>query len=75
MGRTVDDLGGSACVGHMIEIGSKAPRLPAPAGAVWESLTDPLREGGRPWLHLLTDEISPQILHAEKPNRVVWSSL
>lgn len=31
--------------------------------------------GARPWLNLLDDEVEPRILDAEKPVRVVWSSL
>jgi hypothetical protein len=42
---------------------------------VWDSLTDPHRPGARPWLNLLPDEVDPEILEAERPNRVVWSSL
>jgi hypothetical protein len=36
---------------------------------------DPDREPGRPWLLLLDDEQSPQLIDAEKPNFIVWSSL
>lgn len=42
---------------------------------VWESLVEPRRQGSRPWLNLLEDEVEPRVLDAEKPNRVVWSSL
>jgi hypothetical protein len=40
-----------------------------------EVLADPDREPGRPWLLLLDDEQSPQLIDAEKPNFIVWSSL
>ena len=42
---------------------------------VWDSLTDPHRAGTRPWLTLLSDEVEPRLLDAERPVRVVWSSL
>lgn len=59
----------------MIEIGSRARKLPAPPAIVWESLVDPHRAGARPWLNLLDDEIEPTIIDAKKPVRVIWSSL
>ncbi|WP_410616585.1 hypothetical protein [Amycolatopsis sp. lyj-109] len=59
----------------MIEIGSRARTLPAPPAVVWGSLVEPRRPGARPWLHLLADEVDPGVLTAEKPSRVVWSSL
>jgi uncharacterized protein YndB with AHSA1/START domain len=57
------------------EIGSRARTLPAPPSVVFESLTEPRRVGARPWLDLLPDEVDPQVLEAERPHRVVWSSL
>ena len=59
----------------MIEIGSRAQKLPAPPSVVWNSLVRPEREGTRPWLSLTADEVAPKILAAEEPHRVVWSSL
>ncbi|AEM83670.1 hypothetical protein Strvi_4012 [Streptomyces violaceusniger Tu 4113] len=59
----------------MMEIGSRARKLPAPPSAVWDSLVEPRRPGGRPWLHLLADEVDPRVLAAEKPSQAVWSSL
>lgn len=59
----------------VIEIGSRARKLPAPPSVVWESLVEPHRQGTRPWLNLLPDEVEPRVLEAEKPNRIVWSSL
>nr|WP_280251888.1 hypothetical protein [Nocardia abscessus] len=59
----------------MIEIGSRARTLPAPPRVVWESLAEPRRPGARPWLELLSDEVEPRVLGAERPNRLVWSSL
>ncbi len=59
----------------VIEIGSRARTLPAPPPVVWESLTQPRRPQGRAWLELLPDEVEPEVLRADKPNRVVWSSL
>lgn len=59
----------------MIEFGSRVRKLPAPPGIVWESLTRPRRQGARPWLNLLADEVEPRVLAAEEPYEVVWSSL
>jgi len=59
----------------MIEIGSRARKLPAPQSVVWDSLVQPERKGTRPWLSLAADEVAPRILRAEEPHRVVWSSI
>jgi len=59
----------------MIEIGSRARKLPAPQSVVWDSLVQPERKGTRPWLSLAADEVAPRILGAEEPHRVVWSSI
>jgi hypothetical protein len=59
----------------MIEFGSRTHKLPAPRHVVWESLTNPHKQGTRPWLILLADEVEPKILVAEEPTRLVWSSL
>lgn len=59
----------------MLEIGARARKLPAPPAAVWESLVDPHRSESRRWLVLLPDEVEPRVLHAQKPDLVVWSSL
>jgi hypothetical protein len=59
----------------VIEIGSRGRRLPAPPAVVWDSLVDLHRAGARPWLALLSGEVEPRVLEAEKPHRVVWSSI
>ncbi|WP_101787525.1 hypothetical protein [Nonomuraea indica] len=59
----------------MIELGARERRQPPPPRIVWESLTDPWRPGGRQWLDLNPDEVSPRILRAVEPELVVWSSL
>jgi len=66
---------GSTYASEVIEIGSRERRLPAPPSVVWESLVEPHRQGARPWLNLLADEVEPTVLEAEEPNLVVWSSL
>jgi hypothetical protein len=68
-------FGRSTYTAGVIEIGSRARMLPAPPTVVWESLVEPHRPGGRPWLTLLPDEVEPRVLAAERPDRVVWSSL
>ena len=42
---------------------------------MFEALTQPHRPQGREWLHLLDDEVEPEIVEAEEPSLVVWSSL
>jgi len=59
----------------VIEYGARAQSLPAPPGVVWDSLTNPDASGTRPWLKLLADEIAPEVLESNRPDRVVWSSL
>ena len=38
-------------------------------------LADPDRDSSRPWLLLLDDEQPPELIDAEKPTFLVWSSL
>ncbi|SIQ90850.1 SRPBCC family protein [Micromonospora avicenniae] len=59
----------------MIEAGSRVRSQPPPPDIVFEALTEPDRDPARPWLRLLDDERSPQILSADRPHLVVWSSL
>lgn len=59
----------------MLEIGSRARQLPPPPRVVWQSLAQPHQPGARPWLALRPDEVEPRILTAERPTRLVWSSL
>lgn len=42
---------------------------------IFDDLCDPHRQPVRPWLHLRDDEIEPVVLEAQRPDRVVWSSL
>ncbi|MFI9638668.1 hypothetical protein ACIG87_01180 [Micromonospora sp. NPDC051925] len=59
----------------MREVGSRTRSQPPPPAIVFAALTAPDRDPTRPWLQLLDDEQPPQILRAEHPYRVVWSSL
>ncbi|MBF9519544.1 hypothetical protein [Mycobacteroides chelonae] len=59
----------------MPEIGSRKRNLPAPPHVVFEDLTVPNRSPARPWLHLLDDEVAPDVLESQAPGYVVWSSL
>lgn len=59
----------------MLEAGSRKRNQPAPPHVVFEALTRPDRDPARPWLILLDDEQRPRLVEAEKPGRVVWSSL
>lgn len=59
----------------MVEGGSRKRNQPAPPQIVFEALTEPERPGGRPWLHLLDDEVRPQVLESVRPGLVVWSSI
>ena len=56
-------------------IGERARQLPAPQHVVWDDLVHPRTGGPRSWLLLLDDEVEPRILAADRPDRVVWSSL
>jgi hypothetical protein len=62
-------------VAAMIVIGSRARSQPAPPHVLFEALTNPDRDSARPWLELLDDEVRPQIVRADAPALVVWSSL
>ena len=42
---------------------------------MFEALTTPGRDPNRPWLVLLDDEIPPQVIRADEPSLVIWSSL
>src|SRR3954471_23978501 len=59
----------------MLEAGSRQRSQPAPPHVVFEVLTAPNRDSGRPWLLLVDDEQPPQLVDAKKPNFLVWSSL
>lgn len=59
----------------MGEIGKRQRNQPAPPHAVFEALTEPDREGARPWLILREDEEPPTILESRRPDYVLWSSL
>jgi hypothetical protein len=59
----------------VLEAGRRQRNQPAPPHVVFEALTDPDRHPTRPWLLLLDDEQSPQLIDAEEPNFLVWSSL
>ena len=61
--------------GVVIEIVSRAKRLPPPRPVVWESLTQPHRQPSRPWLDPGHGEVEPRVLAADPPERLVWSSL
>lgn len=56
-------------------IASKKRKQPAPPEIVFDNLVEPHRQPGRPWLHLLDDEVEPVVLEFDRPSRVVWSSL
>jgi hypothetical protein len=59
----------------VLEAGSRQRSQPAPPHIVFEVLADPDGDLARPWLLLLDDEQSPQLIDAERPDFVVWSSL
>jgi hypothetical protein len=59
----------------VLEAGSRQRSQPAPPHVVFEVLTDPDRDPARRWLALLDDEQSPQLIDAQEPNFLVWSSL
>ncbi|MEU8193479.1 hypothetical protein AB0C10_06820 [Microbispora amethystogenes] len=55
----------------MVELGSRERRQPPPAHVVWESLTEPRRQGGRQWLDPRPDEVEPRLPRAVRPEPVV----
>lgn len=59
----------------MIEVRTKRKNQPPPPWFVFEALTEPDRDPARPWLQLGPGERWPQVLQAEAPSFVVWSSL
>jgi hypothetical protein len=67
--------GGLGDDGQMsVELGSRKRSQPAPPQVIFEALTQPRREAGRPWLELADSELEPAIVEADEPHRVVWSS-
>jgi hypothetical protein len=56
-------------------LGERERTQPPPPHILWEALVDPLRDDSRPWLRLAEDEVMPEVLEAERPSWVVWSSL
>ena len=65
----------SGSVDAVVEVASRQRNQPAPPTVVYDDLCDPDRQPVRPWLHLLDDEIAPRVMEAERPGKVVWSSL
>lgn len=59
----------------MDAIASKKRNQPAPPGIIFDDLVDPHRQPRQSWLQLLDDEVEPVVLAANRPSRVVWSSL
>ncbi|MUL83361.1 hypothetical protein FZI95_26265 [Mycobacterium sp. CBMA247] len=59
----------------MTEIESRRSKQPAPPWVIFEDLCEPHRQPARPWLHLLDDEMAPEVVERDRPGRVVWSSL
>lgn len=55
----------------MIEVAHRRRGQAPPPWVVWEALTAP----ERPWLVLSGQETPPRVLAANRPERVVWSSL
>ena len=46
-----------------------------PPHVVFDDLANSGRPTHRPWLHLLADEVAPQVLLSEHASVVVWSSI
>lgn len=59
----------------VLEVGSRRRRQPAPPRIVFDALTRPDRDSVRSWLSLLDDEQPPEVVEADEPGLVVWSSI
>ncbi len=59
----------------MEQIGLRKRNLPAPPHVVFGDLVNPHRSRVRPWLHLLSDEVEPEVVESSPHDLVVWSSL
>ena len=59
----------------MIELGRRERTQPPPPHIVFAALAAPDERTGRAWLALLDDEVAPQVVQAEEPHLLVWSSL
>jgi hypothetical protein len=59
----------------VIEVASRRRNQPAPPHAVLQRLTEPDRDPARQWLRLREGERRPDVLEADPPDLVVWSSL
>lgn len=59
----------------METVGTREWAQPAPPHVIFDDLAHPDRQPGRPWLYLRADEIAPVVVEAERPSRLVWSSI
>ena len=59
----------------MVVVAERQKDQPAPPHVVFEALAQPHRQASRPWLILTANEQEPQILEADSPDHVVWSSI
>lgn len=59
----------------MDTVATRLNSLSPPVWVVFDDLANPLQHNGRPWLTLLDDETVPDILVADRPSLVVWSSI
>lgn len=59
----------------MRQVATRRRSQPPPARFMFEALIDPYRQPARHWLELLESEIAPEIVRAEEPELVIWSSI
>ncbi|MBY6388070.1 hypothetical protein HG717_29730 [Rhodococcus erythropolis] len=59
----------------MQQVATRRRSQPPPARFMFEALIDPYRQPARHWLELLESEIAPEIVRAEEPGLVIWSSI
>lgn len=52
---------------HPFVLADRTRRLPPPLTVVWADLVAPRSTGVRSWLHLLPDEIAPQVISMREP--------
>jgi hypothetical protein len=62
-------------VDELTELARRSKTQAPPPWVVWEALRDPWRPDIREWFDTRPGEMTPAILHDQRPSLVVWSSI